>query len=378
MAFLLSARVKFYLRAAIRPIAVAAALLSLTMTVAPGGDAPLGGDRALAQSRSRTTPEVEVRGSVKTDPDRDGFDRLIGWAQIATAAIGGIGIPILIAQLWSSRRDSKSERTSAFAERYAGPDFFGVAARTLGFLKVGDAADCVDKLEAWARRTDAQEECLPGNPARPNAKKVSVSEVQQVFSFFEDFAAAYNRGDLLKRVAQDSFSIPAVQVFTTGWWFICWRRGGLRLRPRFGRRLRRRFGDNSMQTEIYAEFEQLAKSLRDKQSDLQREFPLKPPAPVIVLPHEPLKATDEEWARAKELSTALSERIGDLDRIAYALREPASAAEGDPSWKVYVVRDVFGPSEAEWTTDHEAAEWLAHALTVLDDDEVDKAIAAYD
>jgi hypothetical protein len=301
--------------------------------------------------------QVTVDEPVRTDAQRDVFDVVVGIAQIVTA----IGVPLLVLQISSARRDARSERTRAFQERYVSREFRTAASLTTAYLEVAGPADCVAKVQAWHSRQHAEDRCLPRTPARgPGAPKPAVNDVQQIMGFFEDFATAYNRGDLSRAVVRASFATPPVQLFVAGWWFICWRRRGELL------------GEEGQ--EVFGQFERMAKSIREKEKPLKAEFVPKASIRAICLPRGGDGATARDWERSKRLTTLLSRDSKSCVWALACLRaaEPAAVAQeqargGERWWIVHVPPRIEAKPDAKWRAEKEQAGRLAWWLSRSDE-----------
>jgi hypothetical protein len=288
-----------------------------------------------------------AQSPVRTGDERDAFDLLVGLAQIVTA----ISVPLLVVQISRTRHEGRAERTRAFQERYFDPGFQDSASVTIAFLTVVDAADCVEKIRAWEQRLHAGEKCLPRTPPRRAwaAPRASVSDVEHVFGFFEDFATAFNRGDLAKGVVLDSFSTIPTQILTTGWWYVCWRRGGKLL------------GED----EVWGQFERMVKELRERQPSLLGMRP-EPSVRVLCLPRDAEDADAETWRRSRELSTALSRHADSLDALCDELGLFGPPAEDRPRWQVIPIpADIDRQPDAAWRAHREHAERIAAWLAGL-------------
>lgn len=215
---------------------------------------------AATQARTTDPPRVRIDGQVETKSDADPLARALA---VTTALVAVLTLPIVAFQLRSTRKAARDERTAKFAERYSAKDFQDVVSPVLSFLKVEDVRECIIKLEAYERRRHASEQVLPRDRARPDGPKASVNDIFQVLYFLEELGAAYNGGELTRRKIHVTFPEPPVQLFTVGWWYICWRRGGAWIGPKPWRfvpeRLRR-----PRPTDIYAQLEWMALALRDR------------------------------------------------------------------------------------------------------------------
>jgi hypothetical protein len=159
-------------------------MLAATLTVAAPA---VGKAKVVAQQPT----QVRVTDRVTTDSDRDLLDIAVGAAQLLTAAVALIGVPLLLVQVRSGaqaqrdqrialeaqrdslelqRKDQRSQRTRGFQEHCSSRSFLENASLGLSFLMTqsgdGWAADCVRKIEAWETRSHAEEECLPRTPRR--------------------------------------------------------------------------------------------------------------------------------------------------------------------------------------------------------------------
>lgn len=337
---------------------------------------------------------VQIEGRVLTENQRGAFETIVGVAQIF-ATLGALGGLLFLAmqvaaaknhiatakdqitiakdqiaesrkEAAESRREARGARTRAFQERYSSREFRTEASLTVGFLNASDAADCIRKIEAWESRSDAEDPCLPRTPHSKKARKASVNDVQQTMGFFEDFGTAYMNGDLEEDIVAKSFSVPPVQVFTWGWWFLCWRRGG------------RLLGETGM----YAQFEGMVKSLRDDDPELKQDPDLYPKESVRVLCLP--KAVDQEsrvppafWGRSRSLSVALTRHSASLEAVLHGLEanRPGWTSTARERWRILLIPpDINVEPDDHWERKRKHAKRLAVYLDHLDRKGIDSAI----
>jgi hypothetical protein len=325
-------------------------------------------------SASAQSPATHVRiaADVRTGGSRDAFDFLVGLAQIVTA----ISVPLLLLQIRASQREGRSARTRALHERYFAPALQTEASLTIAYLMVRDAGDCVDKIRAWEQRGHAEHKCLsraawlqrpadpyatPGEEAEP--PNASVNQILRVFGFYEDFGTAFNGNDLVKKDVLAMFSTIPGQVLGTGWWWICWRRGGSLL------------GEDG--TDLYEQLERMVKALRKKNS-APNDATLVDHVGILCVPADPRAAGDDSWDRSRRLSLALSPRRGALGEV-ISLFGIGSVSESapPPRWRLTVVPETIDQKpDAAWKAQREHADQIAVWLSSLDQEAgIDRVIA---
>ena len=273
---------------------------------------------------------------MQTQSHRDTLETAGLIAQIVAALVAIFGIPILVAQLWSNRKQARSDRTRTFQERYFEPEFHALASRVFSFLDVGDASECVRKIKAYHKRSHADDRCLPRHEGR-DAPRASVNDVDGLLNFFEEVGTAYNCKDLTKTVMHRSFAFPPMQILMKGWWYICWLREG---------KLAREDGD-----ETFVEFEDMVKAIRKAKPNLAVDEP-NPAVRILSLPSDPKSASQNDWDTSARLAAFLSEGVVARDKqprpvasLLDALRSedprPADRANATPGWQlIFVPPDI--------------------------------------
>lgn len=287
---------------------------------------------------------------------------IVDWAQVVTAVAAIVGIPLISAQIWVGQRQAKSARTASFLERLAARDLRGLRSRVLGFLTVEDAADCVRKLQAYHGRLHADDDCLPPAAARPWAPRATVNELEEIMSFFEEMGAAYSRGELVDRVMHVTFPLIPVQFYATGWWYLCWVRGGGWVPPRQGW-LDRRVAPLAGDTELWQQWQWMVQDLREKVPDTKAFAPAAR-VRVFCLPPDPDAASHAQWETATRWSVALNAQVDSLPTLTLDLDAAATRADagkGAP-WRVVIVPRTIDPPRVEVDANRELADTLGELL----------------
>jgi hypothetical protein len=304
---------------------------------------------------------VKVDGPVRVEDEKDGLDRWVAYAQIATA----ITVPLLLLELFASRLEGRRERTRNFQEHYLGREFQTSASLSIAFFRIADTEDCVEKVRAWARRSYVGDPCLPRTPGAPDdVPRAAALDIAEVLGFFEDFGTAYMRRDLSRKVVKASFRGPPVQVFVVAWWYICWRRDG-------------KF---SGETDLYLQFEKAVKKLRKGHARLQAFTPT-PKVGLLCLPADVEGASDGTWERSRRLSNALNVLADDrLDAARDRVLDLTGTADRERRvrWSAVVVPSTIYVEDqpVHWRVTRERAEAIARHLSRLDPARTDEAIEA--
>jgi hypothetical protein len=365
--------------------------LSIALAIAVVSGWSAGVDTAVAavqrsQTGGKGAPQVHVEGRVETKADPS--DREIAIAA-ATAAL--FGILFVAAQLMAGRKAGKDERTVALSERYAERRFQSVASKTVSFLTVRDAEECVCKLEAYHRRRHADEPCLPRSRDRPDGPHASVNNLLEVFYFLEDVAAAYNHNDVVRRKLHVSLAVPLAQIFTMGWWFICWSRGGDRVGtkpwrwvPEWAlRRLPRWVLDQ--RSDFLAQLEWTVKALRKRVRAVQDDYSEDEPRLVLCLPPSgDDRLVPDNWELPKRFSRTLTRELQSSwsrpERLRSLLRkldrEAARRPAAGKAWEVVIVSPSTRQSRSQSRYDQCVAERLACCLPRFDEQSLDHAISS--
>jgi hypothetical protein len=281
----------------------ACAGLILALAATPAG--------AIAQGTE--VPHIQVDNEVRTDPK----DSMVGYVQATGTFIALFALFLLRRQIVDARRDSQGQRAFDLQNTYTGREFQTVASRTMAFLDSDDARDCVQKLRAWESRGWADNECLPRSPRLDNAKP-SVNDVLQVYGFFEGAGTLYLRNEIARGVFLDIFASPPVDMFTAGWWFLCWMRDGTLLG----------------ESEHYAQYQRLVLEIRKARPDLIQRFKPKRQIAMLCLPANLAEPDDAQWERCEKLSLRLSALINSENSFTAAMKElelkiEATANDGD-------------------------------------------------
>jgi hypothetical protein len=351
---------------------------------------------------------VRIDGPVRTDSSRDAFSILVGVVTV-------VGVPLLLYQIRSARQEGRSQRTRAIQERYFSREWQTTAGLTLAFLTVDNSGDCVDKIQAWHARSHAEQACLPRTPKRdPKAPRPSVRDVQLIMEFFEDLGTAYNRREIVRGVVHDSFCTPPIQIFTTGWWYICWRRKGRLLgegaedrwtslkrvarsiKPQSGERLgswlkravypntwlRGGRWERNRGEGLWAQFEQTTRSLREHNHQLKDTFVWESPFWILCLPSDEQSATTDDWDTSRRLSGAMNSAAKNMTDLALRIDETSltmteQLSDGTSRWRVLLVPQSVDTAPDElWKAQRNDAEriacWLACATR---DHTIDEVIA---
>jgi hypothetical protein len=340
---------------------------------------------APAQGQARRAPqpptEVRVTDKVRTESDRDVLDIAVGVAQLVTAAVALIGIPLLIRQVRSAadaqrdqrdaleaqrdsveqqRKDQRSQRTRGFQEHCSSRDFLEKASLGLSFLTTeggdGWAADCVAKVQAWETRSHAEEECLPRTPRDDAAPQARVNDISHLMAFFEDFGAAYNHDELEKDVVIDSFAVIPLQFFMTSWWFVCWRRKG----------------EPFSEAAVAAQFEKLVRDMRRLSPVVGDRYLDELRGGILCLPRPSRHAAAERWEEGRRLSTLLTNGQDRLDAVLDLTT--AAAPSGATQWQLIFVPDSLDHDERHIRIYRQVKE-LEPVLAELDVDTVERALA---
>lgn len=339
-----------------------------------------GAQAAVAQNPPPTNPSrggaaQDPRTRVQIDrpvpaPERGLLEDLTSIGQLVAAVAAAVGLWFLVQQVGITKRQFLGDRTRRFQEAYLDPAFYAAVTRTLAFLNADDAWDCLDKIKALHRRTHAGENCLPRTPkTTEDAPKASVQDVELVLGFYEDLGATYNREDIDQELIARTFGVPPVQVFTWGWWYVCWSRDG---------RLAGEGGEGT-----WSELEQMCKDLRTKDEEL-REFGHRPAVRFLCVPASANYSTsDVQWERARLLSYGLSATGEELTEVFSRLKRDspellATGAEANPRWELIVVpaeieRQPDESWQAERATAAEVKDWLSAATN---EGRIDRVLAS--
>jgi hypothetical protein len=325
-----------------------------------------------AAPASAGAPAVHIQGPVETKSKPDPLARDLG---IATAVVAIIGLPFVALQVQSSRKTARDERTASFVERFSKRDFQKVASKTLSFLRVEDAVECVEKLKAIECRPNADAPCLPRARDRPKGAKPSFNDLLEVFFFFEDFGGAYNRNGIARRQVRETISYSPVQFFTQGWWYICWSRGGKSVGRKPWRLIPARLV-RPRETDLYNQFEWMVRALRKKVPAVRGWDTPASSGLVLCLPPPDDRGSSGDWDTASSFSSLLSACGRDnLKRAAERLEAAAKRRPGvRREWEVVVVPPSIDESrpqrqERQWLEDR-----LACSLATLDPASVQAAL----
>jgi Lrp/AsnC ligand binding domain len=237
-----------------------------------------------AAARAQSPPEPTLVGAAG--------DNWLDDAADVGQAVGLIALVLLLLQIRRATRDVRDQRAVSYQERFGDREFRSLTSRALAFLDADDAGECVRKLRAWATSRWADEECLLRSPPLNHARP-AINDIQQTLGFFESVGTVFNRGDLTKDVIVNSFATVPVQLFTLGWWFICFRRDGKLFE----------------ETETFAEYEELVRYIREKRPAVDDAWQPKAKIRVLCIPSAFRDAPPSAWARCEALSSVLSDRI---------------------------------------------------------------------
>lgn len=300
------------------------------------------------------------------------------WLPFLTAGVAVLGFWAVVVQLRRGRQAARDERTVALSERYWTPEFQDGVSPSVSFLRVRSAGECIRKLEAYHRRGHASEKCLPREPDRPHGPKASINDIDRMMYFFEDFAASYNRNALSRRLVHETFPAPPLQLFTEGWWYVCWQRGN-----RWpGRQPWRRLPEWAVRriprdTDLWAQFEWMCLKLRKRvPSERETDWPHEQRW-LLYLPPEEKSQDATLWPRALEVSKELSSyQERDLRPLVAKLEAAASGKDAHwPGWSVQIVPPSIEETKAEAQCRAWHAEKLEACLPRLAQDDVAQAVA---
>jgi len=322
---------------------------------------------ATAAARAQLSPEsmpVAIEGQPSTSEAG-----LLDDAADVGQAVGVIALLFLWWQIRRAAKDVRDARAVSYQERFGDREFRSVTSRTLAFLDANDAADCVRKLRAWLTARWADEECLPRTPPLDHARPAR-NDIQQTIGFFESVGTVFNRGDLTREVIVDTFATVPVQIFTTGWWFICFRRSG----------------ELMEETETFREYERLVRYIRRAKPDLRATWKPAAKIRVLCLPKLGGRAPASAWTRCEVLSQVLSTRIDaapgdDIQRFHSGLIElrravdhvAAGGSAGEPlELTLLGIPSDLEMTAARWSGTRSRLDNLAHRLSDLGSDGVDQ------
>jgi hypothetical protein len=214
---------------------------------------------------------AQVREPVEIDDPKGFLDVLVVLAQVIAALVALATLLLLYRQVLAAKeqivalnkqiedagKNAKIERSLAFQQRFTGREFRTGGSLFTAYLDVDDARDAVEKIRAWQTAPHAEDPSLPRSPRDPGAPCPSKNEILQVLDFFEDLGTAFNAEQIAQEELVKSFGSTPVEIYTIGWWFLCWRRRGAPV----------------AETELYEEFAQLVTTIRAKKPDLLEEKP---------------------------------------------------------------------------------------------------------
>jgi hypothetical protein len=336
-------------------------LRAVSLMIAVAG-AALGAPQAVAQQQQPAPPAVRIEGEVTTAPKDDDFADAAALAQAIGPVIALFALIFLGLQIRGERKDARDQRAEGYQERMGNREFLQISTRTFAFLSARDAADCVQKLEAFVNAGWADNHCLPRTPRLDQALP-AINDIQQTLGFFESLGTVFNRNDLNRKVIVESFATFPVQIFAAGWWYVCWRRSG------------RLLGE----TDVWAEFDLLVREILRRKPALRKDAKPNKRIRALCLPEDLAGAPPTDWRRCEALSTTLSDRviraIGD-DVAAFAtvlntlLRTVDDVAAHGPVSEPLKVTLLAIPSDIEiqagrWAPIHVRAEHAARRLSAL-------------
>jgi hypothetical protein len=311
------------------------------------------------------------------------------WIAAIAEAVTALSVIGVFLQIWDTRKTTKSERTRGFQERYQADDFISSASRTVGSTGTRDAGECIDVIEAWSNRQNADQRVLP----RPGGgTKASIQDIDKTLSLFEEMGTAYKLKQLDKKTLHLSFAVPTLQVFTTAWWLICWRRNGYLGGQK----------DEDRVEDTYLEYQNMCLKLMENVSWLAADESLQPKPGIRALcvpAGAGEKVPDRDlWRASRRLSLALSDfvrRTDDRDlRVGNALSILAADVESLPlpsrprhlrlldcrpprrrrgaaprrDWKVILVpKTIDQPCDDDWMMGFSACARLGSALKRFED-----------
>lgn len=332
-----------------------------------------------AAATAAAETSVQIDGPVQVDNVPDGFDIVIGIAQIIAAVVALVGIPLLIRsvghtrdqvtyakeQISHARADAQFQRALMYQDHYTSREFRAIASRMLAYVDADDAADAVVKLRAWELAGHAEAACLPRSPRDPRAPQPCKNDVLQVLGFFEVLGTSFNSKQIDRDVLERSFGTIPTQILCTAWWHLCWLRDG-RMRD---------------ETQLYVQFQDLVTALRRDREDLQE---MTPNAKIRLLALPPAGAQASTWRLAAQLSSALSARLAAGDSCARVLtdvrcaklgiRVDAAARAGLIS-QVILVPPTIDVTARDWAAQRRAADQLVEPLGALDASELQRLVA---
>lgn len=174
--------------------------------------------------------------------------------------------------------------------------------------------------------------------------------------FFEDLAHAYNRNELSRRQIHETFPAPPLQIFTEGWWYVSWQRGGnwagpkpWRFTPEWLVRA------NPRPTDLYAQFGWMVAALRNRvPSEKETDWPAARRF-VLCLPPEDERRLAGPWARSRTISHRLTEYGGGLKALVERLEDAQGPPASSEGWEIVIVPPSIDASKDE--ADHR--QWLA-------------------
>jgi len=308
-----------------------------------------------------------IGGSLNTFAD---VAQIIGLF-VALVGLAAVFVQIRSAneQLAGARNDALNAQTRAFEQRYTSSEFVGQSSLVIAFLIAVDAADCVNRIRAYENRRHAAEPCLPRARSHPNGPNPSVLDVQWAFSFFEQFATAYNLGQLDRATVHRGFCVEPLQLLTDGWWYVSWVRDG-----------ELATGD----AVVFGQLQEMVLAIVEAVPELALSFQVAPPIRVLCLPQATARdgaVPRDAWTRAQRISRLLDEKGGDLAGVLAELHaRVAASGHTRPSswrWRVLVIapRVSTRPSTA-WSNRTRRAEQIAGLLDRLAEDDVVRIVEA--
>jgi hypothetical protein len=361
------------IRERLKPVCVLLLVLLLLPFAGPPG-------RAAAQVQSptqRATPanSVTLPDPVRTDDQKDWLDKGAAIAQVLAALAALLALPFIAAQLLYGRHDSRMQHTAELLARWEAREFRKVQSRVTAFLKVEDAAECVDKLLAWERVSHSEAAELPRGTGPSDAPQPSQNDVDQIRNFFEDVAIRYNEGEIVREPVVSSIGNAAVQEYVKSLWLTHYERGGL----------------SGKTIPLYREWEVMVEDLRQG-PDLKPQFPWRKPAPTTQEAITYLAGLDttprvglvclppDDSAEAHELAKRVSMALQDSRLVDQLAGEaPSDEQEAPPTrWRVFFTPSALGLTDAEFAREWGIARSIALWLDSVSLSTIDQTITEYE
>jgi hypothetical protein len=265
-----------------------------------------GGTLALADARG-----VRFFTRAVVEPGTKWTERGQFWIALGGLLVAAIGLFGVAQQLYTTRQEGRAARAASLMQRHQDRKFLTTKTAAMRYVNVDAPVGCYGRLLAWADARSS-ESPLIRQGSRSKEPVPAMNDCVNVIDFYEELAALFNADAIDSALAERFFPDLVLGELDSYWWLVHQFRGGhvASLQESEGTFVvKPPAGCQPYETSVYAEWEALARNMRNAKSAQQEDLG-DTPLWIICLPGE-----DGDRNRYRALTKKLSGKLADLDTL---------------------------------------------------------------